>query len=97
MGRIGTFLFGAAVGGLTVYGSLQYHLLRADSGFHFVEKTTVTFKDAYVDVRDFGPQDWLARPALSAAVMRSGKGDLIQGAALEAVSESVQKFLAPQE
>ena len=97
MGRIKTFILGAVVGGLAVYGSLLYHVLRAESGFHFIAKTSVSFGDIYVDVREFNTQDWLDHPDLATAVMRSGKHDLIQGSAVDAVSASVQQFLAPRD
>jgi len=97
MGRIGTFFVGAAIGGLAIYGSLQYHLVRADDGMHLVGKTEVTFKDFYVDVREFGPSDWIERPALAMAIMRSGKRELIHGSAVDAVNASLQDFLTPQD
>lgn len=97
MGRIGTFVLGAAVGGAAVYGSLQYHVVRADDGLHFIRKTNVTFSGVYVDIREFGPQDWLEHPDLAEAVMRSGKRELVHGAAVDTVNESLRKLLGPLE
>lgn len=97
MGRIGTFLMGAAVGGAAVYGSLLYHVVHAEDGMHFISKSSVSFQDIYVDVREFTAQDWIDHPDLASAVMRSGKQELIQGAAVDAVNASLQKLFSPAE
>lgn len=97
MGRIGTFLLGTVVGGVAVFGSLQYHVLHAESGFHFVPKATVSFGDTYVDIREFTAQDWANNPDLALAVTRSGNQELMQGAAVDAVNASLQRFLTPRQ
>ena len=41
-GRFGSFLTGVIVGGILVFGSQRYHVLRAEDGIHFVPKMTAS-------------------------------------------------------
>ncbi len=87
------FFVGFLLGGICVLGSLKYHVLHAEDGLHLVPKMGATFSETYVDVREFGPGDWSKRPAVTAAVVRSGKSHLMKGAAVDSLFDGVEGFL----
>ena len=89
---MGSFFLGFLVGGAVVYGSLHYHLVRANDVLHLVPKVTSTFSETYVDVRSFGIQEWSERAALAAAIQRAGKGEILQGAVTRPVHEAIDGF-----
>ena len=93
MGRLGTFLFGVAVGAGLVFGSLKYHVLRAHDGMHLVPKVSSTFEDAYVDIRQFGPSDWSQHRTLTASLIKANKEDLIGETASYSLRESLRTAL----
>ena len=92
MKRLSHFIFGFLLGGITVYVSLHFHLIRAENGVHFVPKLQSTFSQTYVDVRNFGVEDWNRHRLLTAAVTRAGKTDLFSGAVVEPVHTAVDEF-----
>ena len=89
MGRLGNFLVGLLLGGALVYTSLKYHIVRAGDGVHLVPKLTAEFSQTYVDVRQFGLQDWTQHQTLAIAITTAGKGDLLQGAAVDGLRGAV--------
>jgi hypothetical protein len=93
MGRLGSFLFGVAVGAGLVFGSLKYHAVRAPDGFHFVPKISSTFEDAYVDIRKFGPTDWDEHRTLAAALVKADKEGLIAETATYSLRTSLRSAL----
>ncbi len=93
MGRLGSFLFGVAVGAALVFGSLKYHFLRAQDGLHVVPKVTSTFEDAYVDIRQFGPPDWNEHRTLVAGLIKANKEDLIGETAAYSLRASLRSAL----
>ena len=93
MGRLGTFLFGVAVGAGLVFGTLKYHVLRAHDGMHVVPKVASTFEDAYVDVRQFGPSDWTEHRTLTAGLIQANKEDLIGDTAAYSLRASLRSAL----
>ncbi len=93
MGRMGSFLFGVAVGAALVFGSLKYHVLRAQDGLHVVPKVTSTFEDAYVDIRQFGPADWNEHRTLVAGLIKANKEDLIGETATYSLRASLRSAL----
>ena len=93
MGRLGSFLFGVAVGAGLVFGSLKYHVLRAQDGLHVVPKVTSTFEDAYVDIRQFGPSEWNEHRTLVAGLIKANKEDLIGETAAYSLRASLRSAL----
>ncbi len=79
MNRIGTFFVGFLLGGLTCYGALHFHIVRANDSVHFIPKLTSTLTETYVDVREFGFDDWRERSSLAAAITAAGKTEIMQG------------------
>lgn len=92
MGRLGTFFLGFILGGITVYGSLHFHVIRGEDGFQVLPKLQATFSQTYVDIRGFGLDDWNRHRLLAAAITRSGKTELFRGAAVEPVQGAVTDF-----
>jgi hypothetical protein len=95
MNRIGTFFLGFLVGGVVVYTSLHFHIVRATEGLHFVPKVTSTFSETYVDVRDFGLDDWSQHPALVAALTQAGKTSILQGAITQPIQQAAEGLIRP--
>ena len=93
MGRIQSFLFGALVGGLLMFSSLKYHIIRAEDGVHFVPKLEANFSDIYVDIREFHLADWRKRRALAMALMKADKSELVQDSALGSLEQSAMDGL----
>ena len=77
MRRITSMLFGVVVGGLLMFGALQYHVLRTAEGFSYVPKRNVTLKDTYLDVREWTPLDWSNHPDLIISMMQNGRKDIL--------------------
>ncbi|GIT30206.1 MAG: hypothetical protein Ct9H300mP1_22520 [Planctomycetaceae bacterium] len=71
------FLFGMAVGGGLVFSAHHYHLVRTGEQFLLIPKIEVSLVDPYVDVRDWGLDDWEKHPQLLAAMKDHGHADLL--------------------
>ncbi|HMP06892.1 MAG TPA: hypothetical protein PJ982_11115 [Lacipirellulaceae bacterium] len=93
MRRWSTFLGGVLVGGLLVWGALNYHLVHARSGLHLVPKLDATFAGAYVDIRDFGPRDWAQHQTILLALLDADRTDLLGQAADDAVRTGLDRLL----
>ena len=93
MRRIGTFLIGVIFGGLVVFTSLNYHVLKTDEGLYLIPKLESGFGQAYVDIRKFGVPDWTEHPALAEAIIKSDKSHLLKEAAGSAVRNTVRSAL----
>lgn len=93
MGKFKPVLFGAIFGGGLAFVALQYHLVRSDDGFRLVPRAPQpSIGLAFVDIRDFGMQEWDDRPELVQAITQHGSTDLID----ESAREQVTNVVAPQ-
>ena len=90
---MGRFLMGFVMGGAVVLGALRYHVVRAEDGVHLVPKMGATRSETYVDIRTYTPQDWSNHPAVAAALVRDGKGNLVRGAAVESLWNGAEGML----
>jgi hypothetical protein len=90
-----TFMCGVAVGGLLIYGALNYHIIRSRDGMHLVPKVNAQLAGTYVDIREFSPRDWADHPEIFAALSRADRGDLLQSAAEDALRAGVDRLLGP--
>jgi hypothetical protein len=95
MRRWGTFLFGAVIGGLLIYFVLNNHIIRAKDGLHLVPKVDAQLAGAYVDIRQFGPRDWINHPDLLAALSRDNQDELIQSATESTFDNVRDRILGP--
>lgn len=96
MKRLSTFIMGMITGGLLFWGALSYHVIQAPDGMHLIPKSQSTLTDTYVDIRNFGPADWLNHADVAQALQAAGRADLIQAAAQDALRTGLDRLLAPQ-
>ena len=85
MNRVTSFLLGLCIGGVLMFGSLKYHFVQSEDGFHFVPKLEANFNDTYVDVRQFHYTDWQKHRSLTVALMKAEKGHLVQDSAVDSL------------
>jgi hypothetical protein len=90
--RIVSFLFGCIVGGIIATAALKYHVVRADDGLHVVPKAQAQFAHAYVDIRQFGFDQWQAHPDVALALARAGKMELLGDAAQQSLRQSADQL-----
>ena len=93
MKGFGGFLLGLVVGGAIVFGSLKYHIVRAEDGFHTVPKLSSQFSQTYVDIRRFDLADWDEHRTLAIALVRADKGHLLKDSASSSLRRSVDGVL----
>ncbi len=97
MRRSSTFLIGVAVGAALLYGVLHFHLINASSGLHLVPKVESQLAGTYVDIRSFGPREWLEHPEVFIALQRADRGDLLNSAADGALRKGLDRLLGPSD
>jgi hypothetical protein len=95
MRRLPTFIFGMVVGGLLIYGALNYHVINAPSGLHLVPKVESTLAATYVDIRGFGLSDWAQHQEVAAALLSANRQDLMQSAAEDSLRTGLDRLLPP--
>ncbi len=83
------FVLGFACGAAALYGSMSFHIVRAEDGHHVIAKTGLTFRDTYVDIRKFGFVEWKDHVGLADALHKAGKKDVVQGATEHAVRNTL--------
>jgi hypothetical protein len=93
MGRIFTFLFGVLTGAVGLAIAMQYAVVRANDGFHFVPKVQPCLRDAYVDVRSFSADDWRQHPQLAASLVRADRTHLLSDPALTTMRDTLDRLL----
>lgn len=93
MRRLSTFIFGMVAGGLLIYAGLNYHLIQAADGLHLVPKVDATLACTYADIRSFGPADWAKHPEIAMAILKSGRGDLLESAASNSLQVGLDRLL----
>jgi hypothetical protein len=97
MRRGTTFIFGMIVGGLLLYTALSYHLIHAKDGLHLVPKVESSLAATYVDIRSFGPADWIDHIEIAQAVQASGQGGLMETAAVDSLRTGIDRLLEPRQ
>lgn len=93
MARFYTFLLGLICGAMALYAVMNFHVIRARDGFHFVNKQPPRIAETYVDIRRFGMGDWAGRPQLVSALGSSNQHGLLGEAATGAIGEGMEKML----
>jgi hypothetical protein len=97
MRRWSTFLAGVAAGALLLYAVLNFHIIHASDGLHLVRKTDARLSDTYVDIRNFGPRQWLEQPDVLLALQQDGRNELIDIATEDAVNNGLRRILGPRD
>jgi hypothetical protein len=93
MSRVGDFVVGAICGGGLTLGAMNFHVVRADDGFHLFRKVSTGTAQTYVDVRGYSAADWGENRPLATAIVRSGKGEILADTTLAGVRNSVQDWM----
>ena len=93
MGRLGIFVCGCLIGGLTVFLSLHYHIVRASDGWHPIRKVHPRFTETYVDIREFGISQWQQHPGLIAAIVNAERHELLGDAAVQPLRDAFDKTI----
>jgi hypothetical protein len=93
MGRLWSFLWGAVIGAGVMYGAMTYHVVYTDDGLKVVPKVAAGLASTYVDIRDFGIDDWARHRSLAMALIKADKGELMGGAAISPLRESLEGWL----
>jgi hypothetical protein len=93
MGRFHSFLLGVIVGGAAVFGAMKYHIVRADDGLYFVPKITAGFREIYVDIRNYGLEDWNQHRNVALALIQANKSHLLKDSAVNYFRDSVDGAL----
>ena len=93
MSRIFIFLMGVVVGAFAHNGALNYHVVRADDGYHLIPKISSGMVETYVDIREFGLTDWNQHKTLAAAIVRADKSGLLEDAATGSLQRSLDSVV----
>lgn len=91
--RIMTFAMGMAVGGLLLWGALQYHVLHTKNGLRLIPKVNASLAKTYVDIRSFTIADWARNTDLVLALTNANQRDLMGNAAGDAVQNGIDRWL----
>ena len=78
MPRMYAFFLGIGVGAIVLFGTSNYHIVRARDGLHCVPKQRAQLAQAYVDARHFESDDWAAKPELAAALTADNKQHVME-------------------
>ncbi len=93
MRRLWTFALGVVVGGLLLWGALQYHVLNTKQGLKFIPKVNAGLAMTYVDIRQFTVADWLKKPTLARALANANQSGLFENATDGALQNSLDHLL----
>jgi len=93
MRRWMTFLMGMVVGGLLLWGMLQYHVLHTREGLRLVPKVNASLAKTYVDIRTFTVADWARNTDLVLALTNANQRDLMGNAAGNALQNGLDRLL----
>jgi len=80
MRRMYGVIFGIGIGSLACLGAMNYHVVRAQDGFHLVQKQQARLGQAYVDTRQFNATDWTEHPELVASLRADNEQGLVNEA-----------------
>ncbi|MBL8818071.1 MAG: hypothetical protein JNL58_18740 [Planctomyces sp.] len=90
MSKVKPFLFGSLLGAATMFGAMQFHVVRSHDGFQFVPRTPQhSLGLAYADIRNWNATQWTDRPELARALMAHGSSDLIAQSVADSLADSV--------
>ncbi len=93
MKRIFSFVTGVFTGGLLIYGAMNYHILRAQDGFHVIPKVHAQLAATYADIRGFGIADWASHAEIAAALVNSNRKELLDGAIDDTLEKGIDRLL----
>jgi hypothetical protein len=98
MRRVYGFVFGIGFGILACLGATNFHIVRAQDGFHLVQKQNARLGQAYVDTRQFNATDWAEHPELVASLRADNEQGLVNEASPGILQNGVNRLSAlPQQ
>ena len=89
MSRFFAFVLGVAVGAFGYYAAQNYHVVRANDGFHVIPKTAPRMGEIYVDIRQFDLSDWNDHKSLALAIVRAEKSSLLKDSAGDSLNSLI--------
>src|SRR5437868_15293362 len=93
MKRLMSLVLGIAVGGAGVYMGMKNHFVRTQDGVVMVPKIETSLTDTYVDLRNFGVEDWAQHKELVEALVAAKKENLLGRAAEGSLGNSVSRLI----
>ena len=57
---------------------LNIHIVKTDKEIVTLWKDKLTFEDTFVDVRDWGPLDYVRHPGISKGLMKKGYDEIVK-------------------
>lgn len=93
MNQLSNFGLGVLLGIVGLYGAMHYTVVQANDGLHVIPKLSPKLENPYLDVRNFGLEQWQRNQSLALAVVRADKGYLLKDPSLLAFRENVQNVL----
>jgi len=93
MKRISWFIAGCVAGGAFMYAGITHHLLGTSSGWELVPKSSATFDDSFLDVREFGLSDWAEHRELVAAIIKAEKEKILGEAAQHSIEKTAGRLV----
>jgi hypothetical protein len=98
MNRVESFLVGTACGIALLYVTMHFTVVRANDGFHWIPKVSAKLDLPYEDIRDFKPEHWQRRPALTMSILKARKSYLMDERSVETFKRTTNRMLgrAPQ-
>ncbi|HEY4233753.1 MAG TPA: hypothetical protein VGM76_10020 [Lacipirellulaceae bacterium] len=93
MPRLFSFLTGTVTGALLTLGAMNFHIVRAQDGFHLIHKIRPQLTEAYLDVRTYGVSDWTGHPDLVADLIHDNKQSLMGGSAANSLQQGAQQLV----
>ena len=94
MNRIFYFILGIALGVVGHHTALNYHVVRAEDGVHFIPKISSGLNETYVDIRSFDLADWHNHKTLAAAIVRAEKPNLLRNTKPESLQSATDEMIA---
>lgn len=89
MGRLITLLGGVLIGGVMMYIAFNYHVVVSEQSWYMVPKKEAQLSEVYVDIREWGFQDWADHPRLAEAMIEAGHGDLVKQQVQDGILDSI--------
>ncbi len=93
MSRFSSFFAGVVVGAAGLFLAMQFYIVRANDGVHFIPKLAAKLENPYIDIRKFTLTDWQDRQPLAVAIMKANQGNLMEDSGLSSFKQAAQKTL----
>lgn len=93
MKKLFTMCFGFGIGLVAMFLAFEFHVVRAESDWHFVRKQETQLTDFYADIRKWDRDEWERHPDLQEALVAADKSDLLPAPQPEElIDEAIQTW-----